>query len=127
VDLTMIDWQSLAQRLNADGEFRLAARHWTATLRFDVADESHAIRREGGQVTGVTACTATRACDVFITAPRDTWEQMLQPVPRPFYQDLLAAAAHHSLLLNTDWLDIAAYYPALRRLVEILRESRAAQ
>ena len=122
----MIDWESVAQQLNADGEFRLAARHWTATLRLDVADESHAIRLEDGQVTGVTACAATRDCDVFITAPRHTWEQMLQPVPRPFYQDLLAAAAHHGVVLNSDWLDIAAYYPALRRLVEILRESRVA-
>ena len=120
----MIDWESLAQRLNADGEFGIAARHWTATLRLDVAGESHAIRLDDGQVTGVTACAATHACDVFITAPRHTWDQMLQPVPRPFYHDLLAAAAHHDVRLNSDWLDIAAYYPALRRLVEILRESR---
>jgi hypothetical protein len=127
VNLTMIDWESLAQRLTADGEFLLAARRWTATLRLDVGDESHAIRLEDGQVKGVTRCAATRDCDVFITAPRHIWEQMLQPLPRPFYQDLLAAAAHHGVLLNSDWLDIAAYYPALRRLVEILRESRDAQ
>ena len=124
----MIDWESVAQQLNADGEFRLAARHWTATLRLDVvADESHAIQLENGQVTGVTACAATRDCDVFITAPHHTWEQMLQPIPRPFYQDLLAAAVHHGVVLNSDWLDLAAYYPALRRLLEVLRESPDAQ
>ena len=53
---------------------------------------------------------------MFVTAARGTWEQMLQPAPRPFYQDLLAAAAHHGVLLNSDLLEIAAYYPALRRL-----------
>jgi hypothetical protein len=120
----MINWESLAQQLDADGEFRLASRHWTATLRLDVGDESHAIRIEDGRVHGVTACDAARDCDVFITAERGTWEEMLQPLPRPFYQDLLAAAAHHGVVLNSDLLEIAAYYPALRRLLEILRESR---
>ena len=120
----MIDWASLAQQLDADGEFRLAARHWTATLRLDIGDESHAIRLEDGRVRDIAACHAARDCDVFIAAGRDTWQQMLQPVPRPFYQDLLAAAAHHGVVLNADLLEIAAYYPVLRRLVEILRESR---
>lgn len=120
----MIHWQAVAQQLNADAEFRLAARHWTATLRLDVGDESHAIRIEDGRVHGVTACDAAQDCDVFVTADRGTWEQMLQPAPRPFYQDLLAAAAHHGVVLNSDLVQIAAYYPALRRLLEILRESR---
>ena len=120
----MINWESLAQQLDADGEFRLASRHWTATLRLDVGDESHAIRIEDGRVHSVTACDAARDCDVFITADRGTWEQMLQPLPRPFYHDLLAAAAHHGVVLNSDLLEIAAYYPAMRRLLEILRESR---
>ncbi len=123
----MIDWGSVAQRLDGDGEFRIAARHWTATLRLDVGDRSHAIRLQDGRVESVAACPAASDCDVFVTAPRDTWEQMLQAVPRPFYQDLLAAATHHGVALNADLLEIAAYYPALRRLLEILRESRDGQ
>ncbi|HVO27669.1 MAG TPA: hypothetical protein VMW56_29010 [Candidatus Margulisiibacteriota bacterium] len=120
----MINWESLAQQLDTDGEFRLAARQWTATLRLDVGDESHAIRIEDGRLRSVTPCEAARDCDVFITADRGIWEQMLEPRPRPFYQDLLAAAAHHGVVLNSDLLEIAPYYPALRRLLEILRESR---
>jgi len=123
----MIHWDSVAQRLDSDGEFRLAARNWTATLRLDVGDQSHAIRLQDGRVESVSACPGASDCDVFITASRETWEQMLQAVPRPFYQDLLAAAAHHGVALNADLLDIAAYYPALRRLVEILREARDGQ
>lgn len=121
----MIHWESVAQRLDTDGEFRIAARHWTATLRLDVGDQSHAIRLRDGRVESIAACPAASDCDVYVTAPRDTWEQMLQPVPRPFYQDLLAAATHHGVALNADLLEIAAYYPALRRLLEILREARA--
>lgn len=122
----MIAWDRLAQRLNDDGEFRIAARHWTATVRLDVSDASHAIRVADGRVEEVTNCARTGACDVFISAPTETWARMLEPIPRPFYQDLLAAAMHHGLMLNAELLDIAAYYPALRRLLEILREAREA-
>ncbi len=120
----MIAWDTLAQRLEGDGEFRVAARHWTATVRLDVGNESHAIRLEDGRVQAVSPCEGARACDVFVSAPREIWDQMLQPAPRPFFQDLLAAATHHGVALNADLLDIAAYYPALRRLLEILREGR---
>ncbi len=123
----MIAWESVARRLGSDGEFRVASRQWTATLRLDVGDESHAIRLQDGRVESVSACPPAADCDIFITAPRDTWKEMLQPVPRPFYQDLLAAAMHHGVALNADLLEIAPYYPALRRLLEILRETRDEQ
>ena len=62
---------------------------------------------------------------VQISAPTEDWERMLAPVPRPFNQDLFGAQLHHDVELNRDPLDYAAYYPALRRLVEILREARS--
>ncbi len=43
-------------------------------------------------------------------------------MPRPFYQDPFFASVHHGIELNPDQLDYAAYYPALRRLVGVLRE-----
>jgi hypothetical protein len=51
---------------------------------------------------------------------------LLAPVPRPFYQDLFGAQLHHDIELNANPLDFAPYYPALRRLLEILREARSA-
>ena len=29
--------------------------------------------------------------DLYIAAPESDWRELLQPVPRPFYQDLMAA------------------------------------
>ncbi len=118
----MIAWHSLAQHLDNDPEFRLAVRHWTATVRLDIGNESHAIRVADGQIAGVAASTNSAPCAVSISAPPEAWEKMLQPIPPPFYQDLFAAGAHHGVILNGDLLDVAAYYPALRRLMEILRE-----
>jgi len=120
----VIAWDALAQRLGGDGEFRLAARAWTASLRLDVGEASHRLRFEDGEVREVTACDPGTPCDVVVAAPRSEWEQLLQPVPRPFYQDLFGAAWVHGFTLSEDMETWAPYYPALRRLVEILRELR---
>ena len=46
----MIAWSELAGRVNEDGEFRYAARHWDATLRLDMGDASHRLRFEDGSL-----------------------------------------------------------------------------
>jgi hypothetical protein len=120
----MIAWDGLAQRVNGDGEFRVASRAWTATVRLDVGDASHSLRFEAGVLREVGGCDRESPCDVFVSAPREEWEQLLERVPRPFYQDLFGAAWIHDFTLSEDLEAWAAYYPALRRLVEILRESR---
>jgi len=120
----LIEWDSVAGRLDGDGEFRVAARHWTATVRLDVGDESRELLIEDGRVRSVKATTKDSPCDVFVAAPADVWNRMLQPTPAPFYHDLFAASLHHGVLLNPDYLDFAAYYPALRRLLEVLRDMR---
>jgi hypothetical protein len=119
-----IDWDGLAARANGDGEFRLAARAWTATLRLDLGDESRSLRIQDGAVRDVAACAAAAPCDVFVSAPGAAWEQLLEAVPRPFYQDLFGATVHHGFALGPDAMDWAAHYPALRRLVDLLRLAR---
>ena len=121
----MIDWDKLPGRLDADGEFRVAARHWTAVVRLDVGDESRALRIDDGRPRSCEATTRDAPADVFVSAPMDVWSRMLEPVPRPFYQDLFPASLHHGVQMNPDFLDFAAYYPALRRMLEVLREARA--
>ena len=120
----MVDWATLGDRLEADGEFRVAARHWNATLRLDLGADSHAIRFEEGHVVAVEPCASDHECDVFVSAPDQVWDRMLQVAPRPFYHDFFMAQLHHGVVMNPDLLDYAAYYPALRRLLEVLREAR---
>lgn len=116
----MIPWRALPELVNADPEFRLAARAWTAQLRIDMDDGSQRLRFEDGHLAAVDACDATASCDLFIGAPDETWTEMLRETPRPFYQDLTGAQIHHGVRLPEDQLSYAAYYPALRRLVQLL-------
>jgi hypothetical protein len=122
--MALIAWEDLARRVNQDGEFRLASRFWDATLRLDLGPESQRLCFQEGQLQEILGCEADADCDMHISAPVEEWERLLEPVPRPFYQDLFAAQLHHGFQMNADPLDYAAYYPALRRLVEILRETR---
>ena len=120
----MIAWSELPDRVNRDGEFRYAARHWDATLRLDIGDESHRLRFQDGSLAEVAPCESGAACDLFVGASEDGWRELLAPVPRPYYQDLLGAQLMHGVRLPEDPLAYAAYYPALRRLVQLLSASR---
>jgi hypothetical protein len=120
----MIAWQDLQARVNDDPEFRLAARSWDATLRLDFDDSSRRLRFEQGALRDVAECTRNADCDVFVAAGDAAWRELLATPPRPFYQDLFGAQLHHDVRLSPDPLAYAAYYPALRRLVQLLSASR---
>jgi hypothetical protein len=62
------------------------------------------------------------AANLDIGAPETDWRAMLSPVPRPFYQDLHAATVHHGFHVTGDTKHYCAYYPALRRLIELMRD-----
>jgi hypothetical protein len=121
--MAVIVWNELVGRVNQDGEFRQASRFWNATLRLDLGSESQQLCFREGRLGEVGSCDRDARCDLVIAAPLEDWERLLAPVPRPFYQDLVGAQIHHGFQMNADLLDYAAYYPALRRLVEILREA----
>ena len=122
--MALIAWGDLARRVNQDGEFRLASRFWDATLRLDLGPESQRLCFREGQLQEIRGCEVDADCDMHISAPVEDGERLLEPIPRPFYQDLFAAQLHHGFQMNAEPVDYAAYYPALRRLVEILRETR---
>jgi hypothetical protein len=120
----MIAWSELRDRVNGDPEFRLAARFWSATLRLDLGDASHRLRFEEGTLSEVGPCPADAPCDLFVGASEAAWRELLAPVPGPFYQDLFGAQLQHGIRLPEDPLAYAAYYPALRRLLQLLSASR---
>ncbi len=106
---------------NADAEFRIAARFWNADVRFAVDERGEVLRIREGRIEAVLPDREPASCDVSIVAPRETWRELLAPVPRPFYQDLYGASLHHGLRFEGDGVAFFPYYPALRRLVELLR------
>ena len=113
----------LPDRLNADPEFALAARTWTGCLHFAVGGERVVLRLEDGRAA---ACGEAREPpqpgDVEIRGSQEGWRCLLEAVPRPFFHDVVAAAAHEGFALGGDMPTFYAYYPAIRRLMDLLRE-----
>lgn len=113
--------RALPGAANDDGEFAIAARMWDADVIF-ASDES-AVRMSiaGGRISDVTSASPVAAAQIRISGPDDGWRQMLTPLPPPFYQDLFGASVHHGFTIEGKIEDIYPYYPALRRLIELLR------
>lgn len=120
----MLDWQLLRSRANDDEEFRMHARFWNSTIRLGIGHEKHKVSIEAGEVVAIQPWGRSVAGDLSIQAPTADWDALLEAVPKPFYQDLYAASLHHGFDVLGDIKNFCAYYPAIRRLIEVMREVR---
>jgi hypothetical protein len=121
------DPSRLRARANADGEFRIAARYWTATLSLESPPRALRVELVDGQVAGCDERAAGGDATITIVGPAGGWAEFLAPIPRPFYQDLLGGCVqHHGFTVGGDVLGLSAYYQAAQRLFAIMRELRAA-
>ena len=111
---------TLAQRCRDDGEFRLAARHWTGGLRFDFGDGTVAAvtLRDGELIDGDPG---TGDGVITLSGPPDLWGQMLAARPPRFANDIAPARAL-GLRRQGDELLYWQYAPAIQRAVELLRD-----
>jgi hypothetical protein len=75
--------------LREDPEFRVFARYWSGSLRFDIGDDVYLIKIKDGEVNAVDAHAPTTSGlgDVIIRAPADDWAQFLKPLPEPWYHE----------------------------------------
>ena len=117
-----LDWQTIQARANSDGEFLLGARYWNTRIKIAVGSDHSMLSIADGLVDSVSACEESTDSDLGISAPDSEWAEMLARVPKPFYQDLYAARFHHDFYYEGDFTNFCAYYPAIRRLIEIMRE-----
>lgn len=120
-DLLSLD--RLQKALNDDGEFRIAARHWTATICLTSGAEDTIMRIKDGEVMSIVpSFEPLQEWNAAIAAPGHVWRELLRAQPRPFYQDFFPAMLHHGLELRGDLQLLLAYYPAVRRMGDLMRE-----
>jgi hypothetical protein len=114
---------SLAERLNADPEFRLSAATWTASLAWYVADGGrYRLNVADGVVThfGVDAGCADPATVRMHFSRRD-WLQLFEPVPKPL-SELWSVLRSGEATLEGDLVEsFFPYYPALSRAIAVVR------
>lgn len=119
--MPLFDTDSIISAANSDGEFKLAARLWNADVRFEVGSDAYIIRVRDGRISEFSKADAPK-WDVRISAPEGDWRELLKPMPKPFYQDLMAAMTRHDFKVEGDLLGFNPYYRAMCRLFELMRK-----
>jgi hypothetical protein len=112
----------LPQAANDDGEFALAARLWDGDVILATPDHAVRLVIVGGKITEASKASKDATALIRMTGPADGWTKMLQAKPEPFYQDIFGAQLHHGFWIQGAIQDVGPYYPALRRLIELLRQ-----
>lgn len=113
-----VEW---AERCRTDGEFLLAARHWTGGLALEIGDRTLGLTlTDGRPAPGRPPAGET----LVYQGPPAVWSRVLSALPPRFHNDLLA---NQSLGLGItrrgDPLRHVQYYAAVMRAVELLREA----
>lgn len=116
-----LDPAEMRQALNDDPEFRVQARYWNTTFRIAADGRSLLVRVIDGVVGIDTGATPFDGWDFQLAGTTEHWAQMLAPVPAAFYQDYYAAMLYHGFAIEGDMQQIMAYYPAIRRSLEVFR------
>jgi hypothetical protein len=109
--------ERIAARCRDDGEFRLAARYWDGSLAIDLGDALIEFALHEGRIEAGRGGSPALA----IRAPAETWEALMAPVPPPFLNDMVPARAF-GLEIDGPEETFWQYYPAIRRLVDLMRE-----
>ena len=124
--MPLADPTALVTAANADPEFRMAARYWTASLALAAPAGTLRVEIADGRVATCCNGSSGEPATITVTAPDDGWARFLAPVPRPFYQDLLGGCVqHHGFTVAGDMLELNAYYLATQRLFAVMRALRA--
>jgi len=113
----MITSQELAARCHDDPEFRFAARFWTGGFSFTVDGEQTSVRVVDGEPA---AGPVDGAGAIALAGDRALWDTITSAEPPRFYNDIGFAEAL-GLERTGDDLTFWQYYPAVRRVVDLLR------
>jgi len=81
--MSLFDTNTIASAANADGEFKLAARFWSAAIRLEVGSDAYLMRMREGRISEFSKADPSK-WDVKISAPESDWRELLKPVPKPF-------------------------------------------
>lgn len=112
--------EALAKACTGDGEFRLAARHWSGGLRFETSSGAFGVRLADGEVSA-GAPEAGTAGLITLAAGEAVWDGLFAAKPKRFYNDISPLIGLGEIENRSDPLVYAQYYPALMRAVELMR------
>lgn len=117
-------FEALRQAVATDVELAVTGRWCTLDLALVAGEETVLLRFEGGKISEVIPEPDIGASwSVTLRGAREDWLTFLQPVPPPFYQDLLAMNSRvPSFTIEGDRKVFVRHLHALARVFRIAQE-----
>jgi hypothetical protein len=112
----------LCRTINADPEFKLAARFMSEDVLLEAGSERCLIPVRNGRVSEIKINPpAGETGSIGIQATAESWDKLLQALPPPAYTGLNAGMMRGHLQMTGDFELAFAYLWALNRLTDIMR------
>ncbi len=106
------------QQCRADGEFMLAARHWTGGLKLEIGEQVLLLSMDDGH----PAEKSDSENLLVFGGEANVWEKVLAEIPVRFFNDLMAnLSLGQGITRAGDPVTHAQYFAAVMRAVELLR------
>ncbi|MGE3379837.1 MAG: hypothetical protein AB7I40_16315 [Nocardioides sp.] len=114
------------EAVNADSQFRHAARRWTIELMIGVGEDRYIFDVLDGHVRRFELTEDLfQSSSARLVGTDEDWRNLLEAVPVPFYQDFIGAWFNHGFEISGDLRSVFAHYWALLRLLQVMRNINA--
>ena len=120
--MNLIQMDRLCDIANQDPVFTRGIRFLNTSLKCEMGDHHWLLNIEDNQIKAVEGDAEAQApYGILLSAPEETWQQMLAPVPKPFYHTLVSAQGHGLQMISPDNLTCHQYIGALERMLVLMR------
>lgn len=111
------------QSINSDGEFKLKSRDMALSLSVQIGDERRLLVFRDGRLVSIAKFMAlAEPVDVTIKGSVEFWQKLLAKVPPPRFQNLYAGVRFGTCEVSGNGELYFAYFAAITRLIEAMRE-----
>jgi hypothetical protein len=116
--------ESFAEATNGDAEIGAHGKFYSCTYLLDMGERKLIVDMHRGKVENINLdVQPLDAYQFALRAPADTWRGMGEPVPKPMYHGIWAAAFRKNLSMEGDLLVLMQNLRCFTRQIEILRET----
>ena len=117
----IINLKSMSSSLNEDPEYSRETRYFSGLIKIEMDKIAQILSYDNGKLQKISLDdTDDKNCKIVVRGDKDTWLNMLQLKPKPFYQCMQSTAVKHDLFMNVS-NETFAYLPALNRLMQMMR------
>ncbi|MGL9730309.1 hypothetical protein [Enterococcus sp. DIV0756] len=115
------DLNTFVNTATKDPEFSREIRYFNGRLQFVIGERCFTLTfSDGTLVKHEEGTFIDPTVEILIQGDDYLWEQMLKPIPKPFFQCLQTTQVRHGMQVSDKFYTFA-YLPALNRMVAIMR------